>query len=362
VDTRYSTEQEAFRDSLRRYLADKCDQSFIRKHWDDVVPHDDDLWSSLVEMGVSGLLVPEAEDGLGMAVVDMGGVMEELGRRINPAPVLSSCVAATTAAIAFEQHSLLQVLASGEQLATVAFEERQQSLLNWTSPALQVEDGRLNGEKVRVMDAMAADVLFVTASDGVYLINGDADGVTVIESETFDGSRRIADVFFENAEGMKVGELDAFAPVVDRMLVALSADAVGAAEMALSMCLEYAKERVQFGVPVGSFQAVQHMCAEMFQQVETAKAGLRYALWAQDETDAAEAHRSAVLIKAFVSEYFPKLGAEAIQIYGGAGFTWEYDIQMYYKRLLSAASLLGGSEIWFEELARIAVDQPCETI
>jgi len=355
VDTRYSTEQEAFRDSLRRYLTDKCDQSFIRQHWDEVVPHSDDLWSSLVGMGVSGLLVPEAQSGLGMTMIDMGVVMEELGRRVNPAPVLSSCVAATTAAVAFAQDDLLQSLASGEQLATVAFEERQQSLLNWPSPTVQAENGKLNGEKVRVMDAMAADVLFVTASDGVYLLDCDAEGVTVIESETFDGSRRIADIVFENAEGVKVGDLSDFAPVIDRMLVAISADAVGAAEMTLSMCLEYAKERVQFGVPVGSFQAVQHMCAEMFQQVETAKAGLRYALWAQTESDAAEAHRSAVLIKAFVSEYFPKLGADAIQIYGGAGFTWEYDIQMYYKRLLSAASLLSGSDIWFEELARIAI-------
>jgi len=187
-------------------------------------------------------------------------------------------------------------------------------------------------------------------------VDNKISGVNITPFKSMDGSRRVATVSFDKASAKKVGELSALAPALDTAIVALCADAVGAAEMALHLSLQYAKERVQFGVPIGSFQAVQHMLAAMFQQVEIAKAGLHYALWALDEADAPEAHRAAVMIKAFVCEHFPKIGADAVQVFGGAGFTWEYDIQLYYKRLLSAELLLGHSEIWLEELARIAVD------
>ncbi len=357
METNYSAEQQAFRDSLRRYLSDKCDQSFIRENWDEVVPHTEELWGNLVEMGVTALLVPEQSGGLGMGMVDMGVVMEELGRRVNPAPVLASCVGATSAAAIYHCNDLLATLADGSKIGTVAFEEADKTLLSWQQPGVSIKSGKLNGTKVRVLDAMAADVLFVTAADGVYLIAADADGVTIEATEIVDGSRRIADVVFEDAAAEKVGELADFAPVIDRLLVGLSADALGAAEMALFTSLEYAKEREQFGVPVGSFQAVQHMLAEMFQQVEMAKAGLHYALWALDDAEAEEGHRAAVLIKAFIAEEFPHVGAEAVQIFGGAGFTWEYDIHLFYKRLLSAELLLGGSDVWLEELARIAIDR-----
>jgi len=356
MDTTYSPEQEAFRDSLRRYLAEKCDQSFARKQSAEVIPHTADLWSALVEMGVTALLVPESSGGLGMGMVDMGVVMEELGRRVNVAPVLSSGVAATSAAVLFKQEDLLAALVEGSSIATLAFEEEGSSFLNWQQPTVTAVDGTLNGKKIRVLDALAADVMFVTTSDGVYLVECNAAGLRREATSMIDTSRRMATVSFSNVAGKKIGEVKELASVIDRVIVAQCADAVGAAEMALFLTLQYAKERQQFGVPIGSFQAVQHMLAEMFQQVEMAKAGLHYALWCLDCADAAEAHRAAVMIKAFVCETFPKLGAEAIQIFGGAGFTWEYDIQLYYKRLLSAELLLGNSEVWLEELARTVID------
>jgi len=361
MDTTYSPEQEAFRDSLRRYLADKCDQSFARKQSPVAIPHTPELWNALVEMGITALLVPESAGGLGMGMVEMGVVMEELGRRVNVAPVLSSAVAATSAAVLFKQNDLLAMLVEGSSIATLAFEEEGSSFLNWPQPALTAVNGKLSGKKIRVLDALAADVLFVTASDGVYRVECKAAGVSIEGTPMIDTSRRMATVTFANVAGKKVGEVKALASVIDRMIVAQCADAVGAAEMALFLTLQYAKERQQFGVAIGSFQAVQHMLAEMFQQVEMAKAGLHYALWAIDQNgkdgaEPAEAHRAAVIIKAFVCEHFPRLGAEAIQIFGGAGFTWEYDIQLYYKRLLSAELLLGNSEVWLEELARIVID------
>lgn len=355
MDTSYSPEQEAFRDSLRRYLAEKCDQSFARQQTAAAIPHTAEMWNALAEMGITALLVPESAGGLGMGMVDMGVVMEELGRRVNVAPVLSSAVAATHAAVLFEQAELLASLAKGSTIATVAFEEEGLSFLNWPQPSVQVLKGKLSGKKIRVLDALAAEVIFVTASDGVYLVESKAAGVRREAVPMIDSSRRMATVYFDQASAKKVGEVKELAAVMDRWIVALCADAVGAAEMALSLALQYAKERQQFGVPIGSFQAVQHLLAEMFQQVEMAKAGLHYALWCLDSADAAEAHRAAVMIKAFVCEHFPKLGAEAIQVFGGAGFTWEYDVQLYYKRLLSAELLLGNSEVWLEELARIVI-------
>jgi len=361
METNYSAEQEAFRDSLRRYLADKCDQNFARKQAQQMIPHTADLWNNLVELGITSVLVPEAQGGLGMGMVDMGVVMEELGRRVNPAPVIASAVVATSAALVFQQNDLLQALAKGSTIATLAFEEEQSSFMHWQKPALKALQQTLNGKKVRVLDGMAADVLFVTAQDGVYLVDTSAKGVTREPVDTVDISRRIANITFKDVAAKKVGELSSLSPVLDRLIVALSADAIGAAEMALFLSLQYAKERVQFGVAIGSFQSIQHMLAEMFQQVEMAKAGLHYALWCldQDVEDLAnlkEAHRAAAIIKAFVCEKFPKLGADAIQIFGGAGFTWEYDIHLYYKRLLSAELLFGNSGVWLEELARITID------
>ena len=360
MDTGYNPEQEAFRDSLRRYLAEKCDQGFARQRWQEPVPHTDELWAKMVELGITALLIPEAHGGLGMTMTDMGVVMEELGRRVNVAPVLSSCVAATSLAAQFNDTEVLPKLADGSAIATIAFEEEGSSLLNYQKAAAKVSGGKLSGTKLRVADALATQFMYVTASDGIYRVDSKASGVTITATETIDASRRIATVVFKDAPAKKVGELSAFAPVLDRLIVALCADAVGAAEMALFLSLQYAKERVQFGVPIGSFQAVQHMLAEMFQQVEMAKAGLHYALWCQDQgaldaADAAEAHRAAILVKSFVCEKFPKLGADAVQIFGGAGFTWEYDIQLYYKRLLSAELLYGNSSVWLEEIARVVV-------
>jgi alkylation response protein AidB-like acyl-CoA dehydrogenase len=356
MDTSYSAEQEAFRDSLRRYLTEKCDQNFARKQWSETVPHTPELWHKLVELGITALLIPEQYGGLGMTMTDMGVVMEELGRRVNVAPVLSSAVVAASLAVRLNDTDVLAQLADGSAIATLAFEEEQSSFLNYLKPALSASGGKLNGTKLRVPDAICTSFMYVTASDGIYRIDSKASGVTITAARMMDGSRRIATVNFKDAPAKKVGELPALAPVIDRLAVAVSADAIGAAEMALFLSLQYAKERVQFGVAIGSFQAVQHMLAEMFQQVEMAKAGLHYALWALDAAEPAEAHRAAVMIKALVCETFPRLGANAMQVFGGAGFTWEYDIQLYYKRLLSAELLFGNAGVWLEAIARVAVD------
>lgn len=356
MDTHYTSEQEAFRSTLRRFLEDKAGTNYTRRQWCEPVPATQEIWQSLVELGITGLLVPEQDGGVEGTMTDMGIVMEELGRAVHPGPCWASCVGATSAAAIFGLDTLLRALADGSQTATLSLEEPGRRFSSWQQPRLTVSDDKLNGEKVQAPDAIGADYLFVTTDKGVYLVPSDASGLTITGTECLDGSRRFAAVHFDNVAGTRLGDNAQLAPVVDRMLVALCADGLGAAQRAMELAVKYACERQQFGQHIGSFQAIQHLCADMLQQLELGRAGLHYALWALDAADPQEGHRAAVMCKAYTSEIFPQIGASAIQIFGGAGFTWEYDIQLFYKRLLSLQMTWGSSEVWLEELATLVID------
>jgi len=362
MDTRYTQEQEAFRSTVRRLLESSAGTGFTRRRWNEPSPVTPSAWQSLVDLGITALLVPEPLGGMAGNMTDIGVVMEELGRAVYPGPCWASCVGATSAAASFGLSALLHALADGSQVATLALEEPGRSFTAWQQARLHVDNGRLYGDKVRVPDAVGAHQLFVTTDNGVYLVPADAAGLDITATDCIDGTRRFADARFEAVVGRRVGANEQLAPIVDRMLVALCADGLGAAQRALELAVAYACERRQFGQRIGSFQAIQHLCADMLQQVELARAGLHYALWAQDAGDAREAHRAAVMCKAYVAEAFPRIGATAIQIFGGAGFTWEYDIQLYYKRLLSTQMTWGGSAVWLEELATLVIDREAPPI
>jgi alkylation response protein AidB-like acyl-CoA dehydrogenase len=362
MDTHYTQEQQAFRTTLRRFLDDSAGTTFTRKQWAEDIPVAGAAWESMAAMGVTGLLAPEHCGGLSGNMTDIGVVMEELGRAVYPGPCWSSCVGATSTAALFNLDDLLGAFADGSRTATLAIEEPGRSFTSWQQATLSVDNGKLTGEKIQVPDALGAKDFFVTTADGVYLTGALASGLTITPQECLDGSRRFAHIRFDGVAGRRVGDNAQLAPVVDRMLVALCADGLGAAQRALELAVAYACERRQFGQRIGSFQAIQHLCADMLQHVELARAGVHYALWAQDAGDAVEAHRAAVICKAFVAETFPQVGANAIQIFGGAGFTWEYDIQLYYKRLLSTQMTWGGSEVWLEELAKLVIDHDAPPI
>ncbi len=376
MDTNYSQEQETFRHSLRRLLADKAGTQFARKHWSNSVSYAEELKQDFVDLGITGLLAPESAGGLNGEMSDFGIVMEELGRSVLPSPCWSSMVGATTAARLFHCEQLLEALVNGNKIATLALEEKDHSFLMWRQPLLtalieeqskelteeltqeltQELTGKLSGKKYHVHDAVVADYFFVTARDGVYLVAKEEPGLSIVPQASIDGSRKTAHIIFNNVKGIRVGNIEQLQPVIDKMLVALSADGLGAAQKSLELAVQYAKERVQFEQPIGSFQAIQHLCSDMLQRLEMGRAGLHYALWSADHASPQEAHRAAVMVKAFMSEYFPKIAADAIQLFGGIGFTWELDIHLYYKRLLSLELTWGGADVWLEELARIAFD------
>ncbi len=369
MDFEFSAEQEALRDSVRRFLADRAPTAYVREMYDDERGTTDAVWGGLANLGVVGLLVPEAHGGAGMGMVDAAVVLEELGRAAHPGPYAASAIGAVSLIVAAgtdaDQAALLPALASGEQVGTVALYEpdRRSEWRSATTTAAPDGDAwSLNGNKAHVPDAMAADVFLVTAatpdgSFGVFAVDLTAAGVTVVPTPTVDGTSKQGAVAFVGAPARRLGDdaTDAVAATVDRLHAAAVVDGVGAASRALEISVEYAKDRQQFGVPIGSFQAVQHLCADMLRAVELARAAGYYACWTADAADPAERHRAATMALAFAADELYGVGASAVQVHAGVGFTWEHDIGVYYKRLLTLQQTGGGTTDQLEELATIAL-------
>jgi alkylation response protein AidB-like acyl-CoA dehydrogenase len=370
VDLEFSPDQEEFRQTVRRFLADKAPRRpYVRAMLDDPRGTTDEVWRGLAELGLTGLLVPEDHGGSGLGLVDLGVALEELGRAVHPGPFLSSAVTSVYAVLGAgspaDHADLLPGLAGGSTVATLALLEPT-GRYDWRQPdtvATPAHDGwSVTGTKTAVPDAVSATLLLVTArtDDGVglFAVDPTAPDVTVEPTPSVDGTRKQGTVTLAAAPARRLGDGDAseaVATALDRTVVALVLDAVGAAEAALEMTVAYAKERVQFDRPIGAFQAVQHLCAEMLQGLELGRAGAYFALWAADAADPAEAHRAATMAKAHASEAFPKIGAAAIQVHGGIGFTWEHDVHLLYKRLLSAQQALGAETEHLEELAKLVL-------
>jgi alkylation response protein AidB-like acyl-CoA dehydrogenase len=358
VDFEFSPEQEMLRTSVRAFLAANSPLESVRAGY-ETATFDRAVWDGMVELGVVGLLVGEEHGGAGMGMVDAAVVLEELGRAVCPAPYAASAIGAVSLADA----ELLPALADGSAVGTVAIFEAG-SRYGWRTPTTRAtpegEDWRLDGVKVHVADANAATVALVTAVDdegrlGVFA----TDDFSAEATPTVDGSRKQGHIRLARAAARRVGDAGAEVPVartLDRLGVAATVDGVGAAQRALELAVEYAKEREQFDRPIGAFQAVQHLCADMLRTVELGRAAGYYACWAIDDAAPEEAHRASTLARAFAAEAFPQLGGTAIQVFGGVGFTWEHDIHLYYKRLLTVANALGTASDHLEELATLAID------
>lgn len=309
MDLELSADQQLLQGSVRRFLSERAPMSWVRSMLDDERGTTDEVWRGLGELGVTSLL------SAGGTMVDAGVVLEEMGRACHPGPWLSSAVGAS---------SMLPDL--GDRVATVAFD-------------LSV-----------VPDAVAADVLLVVDDGDVRLV--EAFRATPIE--TLDGSRKFAAVELLSP-GQPVPDVD-IDLALDRLVAGAVIDGVGAASRCLELAVGYATQRRQFGQPIGSFQAVQHLCAGMLQDLELCRAGAWYALWACDDADARERRRAVVMAKAFASDALPRIAADAIQVHGGVGFTWESDLHLFYKRLLTLQEWHGGAGKHLETLASIVID------
>ena len=361
-------EQVALRDTTRRFLAEKAPISgHVRELLDDPTGVDEAVWRGLADLGVTGLLVPEEYGGAGMTMVEAGVVAEELGAALHPGPWLSSAVAAARALARLgggndSAATIFAGIADGTTIATVGFLDFGNASV---VAAGQGDDIVLRGEIAGVPDAAAADILLVLAEDpegmGLFAVKTDSSGISVTFERGIDQTRKQFRVELDGASARRLGTAssDAVAAVIDDVLIATAADALGAARAVMHLAVEYAKVRKQFGQVIGSFQAVQHLCVDMYETVELARSGVIHALWAADASPAAELrsderHLAALRAKAFAGR-LATVGDTAIQVFGGIGYTWEHDAHLYLKRLLSWSGLLGAPDRYLTELgARLA--------
>ncbi len=347
-------EQAALRDTTRRFLAEKAPISgHVRELLDDPTGVEAPVWRGLADLGVTGLLVPEEHGGAGMAMVEAGVVAEELGAALHPGPWLSTAVAAARALTRLRGDdsaaTILAGIADGTTIATVGFLDSRQG-----------DAAVLRGEITGVPDAAAADTLLVfseshTGSE-LFVLRTESPGVSVTPEPGIDQTRKRFHVTLDAAHAQRLAATssDDVAAIVDDVLIATAADALGAARAVMQLAIEYAKVRKQFGQAIGSFQAVQHLCVDMYETVELARSGVIHALWTADNAGAEERHLAALRAKAFAGR-LASVGDTAIQVFGGIGYTWEHDAHLYLKRLLSWSGLLGGPDRYLTELgARLA--------
>jgi alkylation response protein AidB-like acyl-CoA dehydrogenase len=304
-------------------------------------------------MGVTGLLVPEDYDGAGMSMVEAGVVAEELGAALYPGPWLSTAVAATRAVVRAgageSAAALLTGIANGSTVATAG-------PLSGPRPTA-TGDAILRGTVTGLPGADAADVILVFADHddgiGLYSVDTSSAGVAITGRAHVDPTRTRSDVTLDKAPAHLLASAseEAFDAFVDDVVIAYAADALGAAAAVMNIAIDYAKVRKQFGQPIGSFQAVQHLCVDMYESVELARSGVIHALWAADAAEPAERHLAALRAKAFAGR-LATVGDTAIQVFGGIGFTWEHDAHLYLKRLLGWSGFLGAPDRYLEEVGR----------
>jgi len=372
VNFEFDEEQERLRDSLRRYLADRAPITDYLRAGYGTTRGKDGVWNGLAELGAVGVIGPVTHGGAGATFVDAAVVLEECGRALYPGPVLASGIAAISVArtdVGEASDATLRALCDGTRIGAVALFEPHVPA-DWRA-VTTVADERggvpyLSGAKGYVLGAPDADVFFVTARDpggavAWFVAESAAPGIVVVPIDLVDGSRPCAHVNLDEVParriGGEVGDAEVIiADVLDRMRVALVVDAVGAAARALELTIAYAKDRFAFGSPIGSFQAIQHLCADMLRAVELARAASYYASWAVDAAPPAESHRAATMAAAFATGELARVGESAIQVFGGIGFTWEHDVHLFFKRLLSASALLGTADDHLMTLADLVFD------
>ncbi len=368
----FSEEQEELRQTIRRFLEDKSPSTEVRRLMETVDGYDEAVWKQMgQELGLQSLHIPEEYGGQGFTFVELGIVLEEMGRVLLCAPYFSSVVLAADAILNAgsddQKQALLPGIASGETRAALAFTEPNG---RWDAAGITLEakadgDGYvLDGTKSFVIDGATADLLVVVArtagtsgEDGIgfFTVTGDADGLTRTPLATMDQTRKQAKLEFSGVRGASLGEVGAgwaaLSKTLDQAAVGLANEMVGGAQKVLEMSVQYAKDRVQFGRPIGSFQAIKHKCADMLLEVESAKSAAYYAAWSAAE-DNDELPVVASLAKAYCSDAYFHATAENIQIHGGIGFTWEHDAHLYFKRAKSSEILFGDATYHRELLAQ----------
>src|SRR5262245_25637446 len=367
----FSDEQQELRRGVRRFLEDKSPSSQVRRLMATDEGYERAVWSQMAQqLGLQGLTIPEEHGGSGGGSVEQLIVLEEMGRVLLCAPYFATAVLAVNAlqvsGDAAAQRELLPGMAAGTTIATLAVPEDDGS---WSTERLQTRARRsgdtylLDGSKSFVLDGAIADVVLVVAQTDagptLFAVDGHAPQLSRRPLETIDMTRKQASLVFDGVPARLVGTAGAAGHIVEstvqRSIVALAAEQVGGAQRCLEMSVEYAKLRVQFGRPIGSFQAIKHKCADMLLEVESAKSAAYYAAWAAAD-GSTELPLVASLAKAYCSEAYFHVAAENIQVHGGIGFTWEHDAHLFYRRAKSSEVMFGSPTHHREIAATYLID------
>jgi alkylation response protein AidB-like acyl-CoA dehydrogenase len=355
--------QQMLKNSAREFFPAECPMAEVRRLMEIDGAYDAALWRKIAEHGWTGILVPEEHGGMGLGLVEMAVAAEEMGRALLPGPFLSTAFVAGTLLDAMPQwrHRAGRI-AQGEARATLALVEDS---ARWGSGGIRlgISGGRVSGRKLFVPDATAADLLLCAARCGEELaivqIDPRGRGVTIRRMPALDRTRQLYSIDFDRV-GVEILATGAEAEAAldracDVACVALAAEMAGGMQRVLEITVEYAKTRKQFGKPIGQFQAVQHLCADMLVLTESSRSAACYAAWALQE-GAPEARTAVSVAKSYASDACRETINRGIQVHGGMGFTWENDLHLYYRRAKASEIAFGDAAFHRERIARCVVD------
>ena len=372
----FNEEQELLRSTARKFFDNECASETVRKLMEGPEGMTPELWKKLAEQGWLGLIVPDEHGGMGLGIVDLVVLMEEMGRAVVPGPFFSTVLlgglAILEAGTDAQKKAWLPRLASGEARAALAWMEPSADLgARGTTLQAAAKGGghTLNGTKLFVQDAHTADVIVVaartatgkTSEEGIslFLVPKGSAGLTVTLLPTMDQTRKLCEVAFKDVavgpEALMGQAGSGWAPlarVIDKATVGLCAEMCGGAQKVLDMTVEYAKIRQAFGRPIGSYQGVKHKAADMLVDVENSKSITYYAAWAMDE-GVAEGPLAVSMAKAYVSDAYRRVAGAGIQLHGGIGFTWEHDLHLYFKRAKGSEFTFGDATWHRERVAQL---------
>jgi alkylation response protein AidB-like acyl-CoA dehydrogenase len=353
-----SESQEFLKDSARKFFAGECPSAEMRRLMETDTAYDAALWAKLTDQGYTGIIFPETYGGVGLGKVELMLLMEEAGRALLPGPFFSTVVLAGSVldAVASPAHKqkYLAPICRGEARSTVAILEANAS---WNPRDIQLTaaNGKLTGEKYFVSDAAVADFILVIARNGVFLVNSKAPGLKISPMTAMDLTRKLYVVEFNNTPAEEIGATTNLERTLDVATAALSAEMVGGMQRTLDITVEYAKTRKQFGKPIGTFQAVQHQCADMYLETESSRSAVYYAGWALEE-NSPDASTAVSIAKMYASDAARTVGNRGIQIHGGMGFTWENDVHLYYRRAKGSETAFGDATFHRERIATKVID------
>ena len=362
----FSDDQKLLQEQARKFLTDKCSRKLVRSVLDNNKnQYSKELWQEVVNMGWTATAIPEEYGGLGLGMLELCVIAEELGRSLAPIPFSSSIYIFAEFLKAYgsenQKKQYLPKIASGELIGSFAFPETK-GTPRTNNINSKVENDKLSGKKLPVNDGQVADVLIVAANSdknqdhnslSLYIVETNQVGVEEKLLDTLDPTRPSSQIEFSNVACSVLGEKgegwSMIQNILNRAAVLFAFEQVGGAQVALDEAKKYSIERYAFGKPIGSFQALKHKMADMYVKNELAKSNAYYGAWALS-TDSMELPVAAAGARVSATEAFHYASKENIQIHGGVGFTWEYDCHLFYRRSKLLSLNLGSIRKWKENL------------